>query len=68
MDNAENFVVVVDNGKIGEAGFVEFIKNEWSEDFVVADENHFGFRYHEVTDVTVIEAHDGSDAVAVFGA
>ena len=48
VNDALNLVVVVDNREIGEAGFVEFIKNERAEDFAMVYKNHFGFCDHEI--------------------
>lgn len=32
------------------------------------DKEHLGFWYHKIANMTVVEIHDGSDAIAVFGA
>lgn len=41
MDDAKDFVVAIDDGEIGEAGFVEFVEDKGTEDFGVSDEDHF---------------------------
>ena len=66
MDDAFDFVVVIDNGEIGEAGFVEFVENKGPQDFFVMDKNHFGFIDHEFRNCAVVETHDGRDAVAIL--
>ena len=68
MNDAENFIFIIDNGEIGKTGFIEFIKNKRAEDFGVFDKNHVFFRDHEVSYRAVVKTHDGSDAVAIFGA
>lgn len=68
VDDADNFFFAVDDWKIGEAGFVELVKDEGAEDFFIGHENHFGFRNHEVVNSTVVETHDGSNAVTVLAA
>ena len=66
MDDAFDLAAVIDNGEIGEAGFVKLIECERAEDFFVIDKNHFVFFDHEVTDFFVVETHNGGDARAVL--
>ena len=68
MDDADNFVMVVDDGEVSKTGFVELVEGEGAEDFFVIDEDQLVFRHHEVFDLAVIEIHDGGDAAAVFAA
>lgn len=66
VDDAEDFVVSVNNREVGEAGFVETIQSERAEDFGVFDEDHVGFRSHEIFDLAVFKTHDSGDTVAVL--
>ena len=68
MDDALYLVIIVHHGEIGEAGFVEFIKYEWAEDFFGVYEDHFGFRHHDGFDRAVIETHDSGDTTTVAAA
>ena len=66
MNDAFDFVLIVDDGEISKAGFIELIKNERAKDFLVMNENHFGFVNHEFRNCAVVETHDGRDAVAIL--
>ena len=66
VDDAEDFVVSVDNREVGEAGFVEAVQCKRAEDFGVFDKDHVRLRRHEVFDLAVFKTHDGGDAVAVL--
>ena len=66
MDDAFDFAVIVDNGEIGEAGFIELVESEGAENFLLAYENHFILWHHEVADFFVVETHDGGDATAIL--
>ena len=46
MNNANDFITIVNDGEIGEAGFVEFIKCKWTEDFFTVYKNKFFFGSH----------------------
>ena len=67
VDHAEDFILIINEGEISKAGFIEFIENEGAEDFGVFNENHIFFRNHEIPNRAAIKAHNGSDAVAIFG-
>ena len=66
MNDAFDFVLIVDDGEISKAGFIELIKNERAKDFLVMNENHFGFVNHEFGDSAIIETHDGGNTVAIL--
>ena len=65
MDDTFDFAFGVDNGEVGEAGFVKLVEDEGAEDFFALDENHFVFGDHEVFDPARIKAHDGGDTIAI---
>lgn len=65
MDDAFDLVVVVYDREVGEARFVEFVKNERAENFFVIDKNHVLLGDHEFADFAGVETHDGGDAGAV---
>ena len=67
MNNADNFAVIINDGKISEAGFVELIESEWAEDFFVINKHEFVFGGHEVFDFALVKIHNSSNAAAVFG-
>ncbi len=66
MDDAFDFVVVVDNREVGKARFVKLIEDERTKDFFIINEDHFGFWYHEFTDFAIIKTHNGGDTVTIF--
>lgn len=67
MDDAFDVFPRVNNGEIGEAGFVEFIEDEGAEDFGVFHEDDARARSHEIGNLAVIKTHDGGKASAIRG-
>ena len=65
MDDAFDFVVIIDYREVGKAGFIEFVESKRAKDVFTVDEDHFGFGYHELSDGTFVKTHNGGDAVAV---
>lgn len=66
VENAFDLAVDVGDGETSEARLVEFVEGEGTKNFVGANKNHFGFGKHEVLNGTIVETHDGGNAVAVF--
>ncbi len=68
MNDAFDFVIVVNDWKISEARFVELVKHERTEDIFGVDKNHFRFRYHEIADFAVVKIHNGGDSGTILAA
>lgn len=61
MDEADDMVATVDDGKMLITGLVETVEGEWSEDFVVIDVSNGGGWEHDLGDFDAGKIHNGSD-------
>ena len=68
MNDANDFVVVINNREVGEAGLIKFVEGKWAEYVFGINKNEVVFWNHKIGDFAIIETHDGRNATAVFGA
>lgn len=66
VDDAEDFVVGINDWKVSKARFIKFVESKRAEDLGVFNEDHFGAWNHEVLDDAVVETHDGGDTITIF--
>ena len=64
MNQTDDTMTTIDDWKMLKAGFVEAIKRERAEDFVVVDVSNRGRWQHDFGDFDTGKIHDGRDNMA----
>lgn len=65
-DDANDFFLGVDDGKVSITGFIKFVKHKRAEKIAGTNEKHLFFRDHEIADGFLIKSHGGGDTRAIF--
>ena len=65
MDDTFDVILAINNRKMNEAGFIEAVERERTEEIFFIDEDHVRFFDHDVFDFASIKTHDGGDFVSI---